>query len=122
MGQRILPIMKSGQKIFGMLVIMMFLLLAFCQAFAAMHSNKATDVNFYDVIVLLFTGESFMDGEAVEGEGGARREFMIVLTIGALFVFMACALNVFIAVLGDCYDQEQERMVRTFQKTRAEIC
>jgi hypothetical protein len=46
----------------------------------------------------------------------------VFIGASAIFIFQACALNVFIAVLGDCYDQEQERMVSSFMKERAKIC
>jgi len=47
---------------------------------------------------------------------------MVLLSIGGVFIFLTCTINVFIAVLSDCYDHEQERMVCTFLKERARIC
>mmetsp|Transcript_57419 Transcript_57419/g.186196 ORF Transcript_57419/g.186196 Transcript_57419/m.186196 type:complete len:465 (+) Transcript_57419:431-1825(+) len=114
--------MKSIQPIAGMLVIMAAILFGFMHSFWAMDLDAASDVIFYNVATLLMTGESFVDGGAMADMPTDRRFLMIVLTLGALFLFLACALNIFIAVLGECYDLEQERMVTSFQVERARIC
>jgi len=121
-GQRLLPIMKSVQPIAGMLVIMLFLVSAFVHAFWAMDPSGADEIIAFEVIFLLFAGEGFTSRQDLMQMDNELKRFTIFLSIGALFLFLACALNVFIAVLGDCYDQEQERMIATYMKERAKIC
>eukprot|EP00929_Paragymnodinium_shiwhaense_P079048 TRINITY_DN41075_c0_g1_i1.p1 TRINITY_DN41075_c0_g1~~TRINITY_DN41075_c0_g1_i1.p1 ORF type:complete len:1083 (+),score=202.33 TRINITY_DN41075_c0_g1_i1:140-3388(+) len=121
-GQKILPIMKSVQPIAGMLVILFFLMSAFWHAFWAVDRSNGDDTAFFQVALLLLTGEGYLDSDQLQGMDDSRRLFMITLTLVAVFIFLACAMNVFIAVLGDCYDREQERMIVTFLRTRAEIC
>merc|ERR1740121_657980 len=98
------------------------LLLGFLFAFWAMEIDQASEVMLFNVATLLLTGEHFFGGEDLAEMGTSPRAFQILLTLLALFLFLACALNIFIAVLGDCYDLEQERMVSSFQAERARIC
>jgi len=121
-GQRLLPIMKSVQPIAGMLVIMLFLITSFLNAYWAMDRNVDGDIRIYEVVVFLLTGEGFLQTSDVAAMDPKRRAMSIIVTVFASFFFIAIALNVFIAVLSDCYDQEQERMVCTFLKERARIC
>jgi len=123
-GKRLLPIMRSVTPISGMLVIMLFISLAFVHAFWAMDRNNVDEPSFFGVILLLFTGaaEELYSAEDLREMGGNRSQFLIILSIMALLVFLAIVLNVFIAVLGDCYDQEQERMICTYLQERARIC
>eukprot|EP00427_Karlodinium_veneficum_P064513 CAMPEP_0169325564 /NCGR_PEP_ID=MMETSP1017-20121227/11055_1 /TAXON_ID=342587 /ORGANISM="Karlodinium micrum, Strain CCMP2283" /LENGTH=296 /DNA_ID=CAMNT_0009420251 /DNA_START=78 /DNA_END=968 /DNA_ORIENTATION=+ len=114
--------MKSVQPIAGMLVIMMFLLFAFVHAFWAMDRMRADGVRFYEILIYLFVGEAFMDSQDLDEMRLGERTVTIAIAILGTFFFLACALNVFIAVLGDCYDQEQERVICTFLKERAQIC
>jgi len=117
-GQRLLPIMKSVEPIAGMLVIMSTLCVSFLHAFWAIEREMGQG---FGVMVFLFTGESFVD-EAELPELTYERSLTIILVLLAAFFFLTCALNVFIAVLSDCYDAEQERMVGTFMKERAKLC
>lgn len=121
-GQRLLPIMKSVQPIVGMLVIMLFLITSFLNAFWAMDRKVDGDIRIFEVVVYLFTGEGFLQSDALRQMPSSQRTMCIVLTVMACFLFLAIALNVFIAVLSDCYDQEQERMACTFLKERAMLC
>eukprot|EP00913_Durusdinium_trenchii_P026339 g24715.t1 len=118
-GRRILPIMKSVLPIVGMLVIMLFISLAFMHAFWAMDRSGISEISMFNIVVLLFTGEQFLSPEDLME---IHMTAMILLSIGGVFIFLTCTINVFIAVLSDCYDQEQERMVCTFLKERARIC
>lgn len=54
-------------------------------------------------------------------EVGHRTAYIFLATF-ACFFFLACALNVFIAVLGECYDQQQDKVICTFLQERAKIC
>eukprot|EP00929_Paragymnodinium_shiwhaense_P110391 TRINITY_DN7737_c0_g1_i5.p1 TRINITY_DN7737_c0_g1~~TRINITY_DN7737_c0_g1_i5.p1 ORF type:complete len:1327 (+),score=315.70 TRINITY_DN7737_c0_g1_i5:168-4148(+) len=127
-GHRLLPIMKSVQPIAGMLVIMLFLTLAFVHAFWAINRAEAAEGPkgaspfWYEVILLLFAGEGFIEKDDLGEMSYRKRVFLLSLTVVALFLFLACALNVFIAVLGDCYDQEQERTICSYLQERASIC
>lgn len=121
-GRRILPIMKSVLPIVGMLVIMLFISLAFMHAFWAMDRSGITEISMFNIVVLLFTGEQFLSPEDLMEMPPSKMTAMILLSIGGVFIFLTCTINVFIAVLSDCYDQEQERMVCTFLKERARIC
>ncbi|CAJ1408527.1 unnamed protein product [Effrenium voratum] len=121
-GRRILPIMKSVLPIVGMLVIMLFISLAFMHAFWAMDRSGINSISMFNIVVLLFTGEQFLSPEDLLGMEEGMMNAMIILSIGGVFIFLTCTINVFIAVLSDCYDQEQERMVCTFLKERARIC
>merc|ERR1719491_35443 len=53
---------------------------------------------------------------------GGERQFLLILSLFAIVVVLAVMLNVFIAVLGDCYDQEQDKMICTYLQERASIC
>ncbi|CAE8623531.1 unnamed protein product [Polarella glacialis] len=119
-GKRLLPIMKSVMPIAGMLVIMSFISLGFMHAFWALNRGNIDGISVYNIITLLFTGENFLDN--TELEELPNKEMFIFLSCAGVFVFLTCTINVFIAVLGDCYDQEQERMICTFLKERASIC
>lgn len=121
-GKRILPIMKSVLPIVGMLVIMLFISLAFMHAFWAMDRSGINEISMFNIVVLLFTGEQFLSPEDLLEMPQSKRTAMVLLSIGGVFIFLTCTINVFIAVLSDCYDHEQERMVCTFLKERARIC
>eukprot|EP00971_Amphidinium_carterae_P098943 1956623-Amphidinium_carterae.1 len=120
-GQRLLPIMRSVQSILGMVVIMLFLTLAFVTAFWALDRQHADESLLFDVVVLLFTGESFFSAADFDGLDVPRKWVLILLTISGIFIFIACAMNVFIEVLGDAYDDEQLKMKCTFLQERARI-
>mmetsp|Transcript_6542 Transcript_6542/g.13514 ORF Transcript_6542/g.13514 Transcript_6542/m.13514 type:complete len:952 (-) Transcript_6542:46-2901(-) len=121
-GRRLLPIMKSVTPIAGMLVLMLFLMNAFLHAFWAMNPGNSDELTFFNVGILLFSGEGFIESDDLQTMEFHKRMVIILLTLSAVFFFVACAMNVFIAVLSDCYEQEQERMVCTFLKERACIC
>eukprot|EP00927_Polykrikos_kofoidii_P035843 TRINITY_DN30354_c0_g1_i1.p1 TRINITY_DN30354_c0_g1~~TRINITY_DN30354_c0_g1_i1.p1 ORF type:complete len:993 (+),score=136.71 TRINITY_DN30354_c0_g1_i1:119-2980(+) len=121
-GKKILPILHSVQPIAGMLVIMAFLMSAITHCFWAMDSQKRKDLASYEVVMFLLTGELFLGVNDLETMDHGSRTWAIFLCIVSVFIFSACALNVFIAVLGDCYDYEQERLVATFFKSRANNC
>ena len=55
-GRRLLPIMKSVQPIIGMLVILLFLMLAFVHAFWALHPHNADEACFTEWATL-FKGQ-----------------------------------------------------------------
>eukprot|EP00747_Dinoflagellata_sp_TGD_P000347 gnl/TRDRNA2_/TRDRNA2_100445_c2_seq1.p1 gnl/TRDRNA2_/TRDRNA2_100445_c2~~gnl/TRDRNA2_/TRDRNA2_100445_c2_seq1.p1 ORF type:complete len:688 (+),score=122.65 gnl/TRDRNA2_/TRDRNA2_100445_c2_seq1:239-2065(+) len=113
-GKRLLPIFKSFGHIHGMLVIMLFCTLGFIHAWCAIDSSAKSGEKVFGILVLLSTGEiddGLIDGNMVQ----------YLLVMSALVIFVVCVLNLFIAVLGDCYDVEQERMVCTFLNTRAQI-
>jgi hypothetical protein len=76
----------------------------------------------YHISVYLFAGEPFDAITALDEQPQAKRIYAVMLGILALFVFSCCALNVFIAVLCDIYDQEQDRLVCTHLQERARIC
>lgn len=121
-GRRILPIMKSVTPIAGMLLIMCSITLAFLHAFWAMDRADINEISMFNIVVLLFTGEQFLSGDDLALMPDRQRITIILLSIGGVFIFLTCTINVFIAVLCECYDQEQERMVCTFLKERARIC
>ncbi|CAE7273230.1 unnamed protein product, partial [Symbiodinium pilosum] len=121
-GRRILPIMKSVTPIAGMLLIMCSITLAFLHAFWAMDRADINEISMFNIVVLLFTGEQFLSGDDLKLMPEREKISIILLSIGGVFIFLTCTINVFIAVLCECYDQEQERMVCTFLKERARIC
>eukprot|EP00403_Amphidinium_massartii_P002994 CAMPEP_0178373436 /NCGR_PEP_ID=MMETSP0689_2-20121128/1862_1 /TAXON_ID=160604 /ORGANISM="Amphidinium massartii, Strain CS-259" /LENGTH=286 /DNA_ID=CAMNT_0019993379 /DNA_START=182 /DNA_END=1039 /DNA_ORIENTATION=- len=113
--------MRSLQRIFGMVVIMLFLNLAFVTAFWAVDRERANESLFFDVVVLLFTGEGFISAAEL-GEMDVYNKWMVIaLTVAGIFVFIACAMNVFVEVLADSYDEEQRKMVCTCLHERARI-
>jgi len=120
-GQRLLPIMKSIEPLGGMLVVLLFLLLGFVQAFWAMDRERADEVILWEVVIFLFAGESIIDKDDPD-VGDVERGITVFLSMLGLLIFFGCTLNIFIAVLGDLYDQEHERAVCTFLKERAKIC
>lgn len=123
-GKRLLPIMKSMQPILAMVVIMIFIGLGFAHAFWALATYPVTMVSIFSIAVLLFTGAPGTVNEQTleEMPDDASRDVTIFMFVMSLFVFFACTLNLFIAVLADCYDQEQEKMLRNFLRERARIC
>merc|ERR1712113_1144869 len=72
-GQRLLPIMRSVQPIAGMLVIMLFLLLAFVHAFWAIDRDHADEVRLFEVVIFLFTGEGFIGSDDLDLMDFSRR-------------------------------------------------
>ncbi|CAK0865553.1 unnamed protein product [Prorocentrum cordatum] len=104
-----------------MLVVLLFLLLGFVQAFWAMDRERADEVILWEVVIFLFAGESMIDKNEDSGND-VERGITVFLSMLGLLVFFGCTLNIFIAVLGDLYDQEHERAVCTFLKERAKIC
>jgi len=122
LGKRLLPVMKSVMPIVGMLIIMCFLGLGFFFAFWAMDRQNGDETLAYQVIILLFAGEPFYFEDSLKALDTAPRSYIIILTFLALLGFGCCTVNVFIAVLGDIYDQEQDRVVCTYLQERAKIC
>jgi len=124
-GRQLLPIMKSVMPITGMIAVMLFIFMGFLHAFWALSRGSIGLVSFYQVTVLLFAGEVaelYVSSEAFAGMESQMQDIMVILCICSIFIFFTCSINVFIAVLGDCYDLEQERMVCTFLKERGKIC
>ncbi|CAK0865998.1 unnamed protein product [Prorocentrum cordatum] len=122
-GKKLLPIIKSIKTVAPMLLIVFFLMMAFVHSFWALDLEMAGDVRFFEVANLLFTGENlFVSRQDLDDEPAGKRVLLMGFTLTGLFVFLACALNIFIAVMGDCYDLEQERMTCSFLQERARIC
>mmetsp|Transcript_18950 Transcript_18950/g.44118 ORF Transcript_18950/g.44118 Transcript_18950/m.44118 type:complete len:1314 (+) Transcript_18950:125-4066(+) len=121
-GKRLLPIIKSSRRILGMVVIMIFVMIAFVTAFFALDRDEAEEIRAWEVMMLLFASSEFLERRSIlpEFRGRHRWAIIAVLFLG-VFIFTACVLNVFIAVLSDCYDIEQERMVCTFLRERSGI-
>ncbi|OLQ02023.1 hypothetical protein AK812_SmicGene15189 [Symbiodinium microadriaticum] len=84
--------------------------LAFLHAFWAMDRADINEISMFNIVVLLFTGEQFLSGDDLALMPDRQRITIILLSIGGVFIFLTCTINVFIAVLCECYDQEQERM------------
>lgn len=103
-------------------MVLMFLLSGCVHAYWAMDRDNADEVALWEIVLFLFGAQDFMDSTALNGMDDGQRGIVITLSILSMFLFLACALNIFIAVLSDLYDQEQERMVCTFMKERAKIC
>jgi len=121
-GKRLLPIIKSSYRILGMMVIMVFVMTAFVTAYFALDREDAEEMRAWEVMMMLFAGSEFLTRKTIQIEH--FREFrwaVLVATLVGVFVFTACVLNLFIAVLGDCYNIEQERMVCTFLRERSSI-
>jgi len=74
------------------------------------------------LLKLLYTGE-VDDGISPEQAEGPHRQkvFLGVLTIVAIVVFLVCVVNLFIAVLSDSYQMEQEKMVFTLLRERSHV-
>jgi len=121
-GRLLLPIMKSIYQIKGMILILFFFVTAFMHAYWAMDRTDEADVLLYSAFSYLYTGEQFIEGDDLREMSWYWRAATIVLSFTAIFFFIAWALNVFIAVLSDCYDLEQEMVISTFMKERAKIC
>jgi len=121
-GSRLLPIVRSVQEtVFSMIFIILFLVGAFMSAFWALDRGRADEGSMFDVTVFLLTGNAFMGSSEVLKMDHFRTWASIVLTATGIFVFVACVLNVFIEVLGDRYDTEQNNIVASFLETRAQI-
>lgn len=52
---------------------------------------------------------------------GVRLKGVKLPKAGGVFIFLTCTINVFIAVLSDCYDQEQERMAPRWTHLRTDL-
>merc|ERR1719491_203605 len=100
---------------------MLFLSMAFVHAYWAMDREHVDEASFFSTITFVFTGESEIQADLQTLEG-ADKQFLLILSLFAIVVVLAVMLNVFIAVLGDCYDQEQDKMICTYLKERAQIC
>ncbi|CAK0806597.1 unnamed protein product [Prorocentrum cordatum] len=122
-GSKLLPILKSIRMIGPMVLIVFFVMMAFVHGFWSFDMEMADDVKFFEVVTMLFTGENlFLDRDELGEMPAYKRTLYILLTLAGLFMFLACALNVFIAVLGECYDLEQERMPCSLLQERARVC
>jgi len=121
-GRRLLPILRSVLPISGMLAIMLFVGLGFTHAFLALNHDVVDQILFMEIVTFLFTGEHWLSRESLKQLANEELWVTLMLSVFGVFIFLTCTLNVFIAVLGDCYDQEQERMVCTYLKERAKIC
>ena len=121
-GSRLLPIMNSIAPLSTMLTIMFFICFAFAHAFWALHVVKVDMVSLYAMVNHLMTGDVVWDYGELRAMGTATQYVVMLLSVLGLVLFLITAINVFIAVLSDCYDREKERLTCTFSKVRAQIC
>lgn len=117
-GYKLLPIIKSVDSIAQMLVLMGVLLLGFVLAFWAVDTmpKDGSSNGVFNVFLFAFTGEV---GDSFDMDKNVLTK---TLGLGLVFIFLTCTMNVFIAVLGDSYDIQQERMLCTFMAERARLC
>merc|ERR1719503_437089 len=72
-------------------------------------------------MILLLTGEASDPMEAVDSRDPINIAMSLLPIIG-LVVFLVMVLNMFIAVLGESYDLEQESVDCTLLEERAHFC
>lgn len=126
MGRRLLPMMKSLLLLSGMFGILGFVSVAFCHALWALqadgsHQDVGGFPEFSDIMILLLTGEASEPMEAVDGNDPINIAMSLLPIIGVV-VFLVMVLNMFIAVLGESYDLEQESVDCTLLEERAHFC
>jgi hypothetical protein len=118
-GYKLLPIMYSVKPIAQMLILMLVLLVGFVLSFWALDPASAGKGKlFFEVCFMAFTGEP-IDFDNVDD---SNRVYTMILALVSIFFFLTLTMNVFIAVLGDAYDIQQERMLSTFMTERANLC
>ena len=76
--------MKSVVPIVGMLVIMLFISLAFMHAFWAMDRAGINEISMFNIVVLLFTGEQFLSPEDLIAILGFEACFQFLFEDGQL--------------------------------------
>eukprot|EP00927_Polykrikos_kofoidii_P043977 TRINITY_DN38082_c0_g1_i1.p1 TRINITY_DN38082_c0_g1~~TRINITY_DN38082_c0_g1_i1.p1 ORF type:complete len:916 (+),score=93.93 TRINITY_DN38082_c0_g1_i1:55-2802(+) len=113
-GEKILPIIRLVGPIAGMAAVFGFLVSLFAAAFWALTPPDNPDGAIFDLVMFFFTGDAFMTSDGMLSS--------LILCVVSSFVVSVCGLNIFIAVLGDRYDNEQERLTSTFFRSRASIC
>lgn len=126
LGPQLGAITSSFWKIGGMTTVVTFYFLAFAHVFAALRIEQATTI--YKValnsIKLLLTG----DGDGINfalGLGGRDENGDLVTLLwlfAAIFVFIICVLNLFIAVHGEAYGEAAEIQTENFYCNRAKVC
>lgn len=121
-GKRLIPIMKSVTPVFGMFVILLFMCIAFVSAFWAVQPDLLDEITLMDIVILLFTGQPWLSRAQISAMSFQQTAVTIVLSIGGSVIFLTCLINVFIAVLSDCYEQEQDMKMISFLQGRAGYC
>jgi len=115
--------MRALMQLGGMSVVLCFLTIAFTHAFWAMARENLQIWDLFSVLKLLFTGEV---DEGIDPLSSVlpddQKIFLCILANGAIIVFLVCFVNLFIAVLSDNYQAEQERLVFTLFRERAHVC
>eukprot|EP00930_Biecheleria_cincta_P025020 TRINITY_DN17856_c0_g1_i2.p1 TRINITY_DN17856_c0_g1~~TRINITY_DN17856_c0_g1_i2.p1 ORF type:complete len:832 (-),score=126.52 TRINITY_DN17856_c0_g1_i2:71-2566(-) len=129
LGPQLLAITTSFFQIGGITTVLVFYFCAFAHTFAALRvtlNNSAKTI--YEValnsVKLLLTGDG--DGINFVLQLGGRPEegdqiTLIVLT-AAVFIFVLCVLNLFIAVHGEAYGKAAEMRQENFYAHRAAVC
>jgi hypothetical protein len=112
-GFKLLPIIKSVMPIAQMLGLMVVLLLGFVLSFWSVDPTSIGEGKAFEVGFMAFTGEPVGNMDNPQSQ---------LLAMFLILVFLTCTMNVFIAVLGDSYDVQQEKMLCTFMKERAKLC
>lgn len=129
LGPQLLAITTSFWKISGMTTVLIFYFLAFAHVFAALRVTiSGTAKTIYEValnsIKLLLTGDG--DGINFALALGGRHEDGDLVTLlwllAAIFLFIICVLNLFIAVHGEAYGEAAEMETENFYSNRAKVC
>lgn len=113
-----MPVYGSIEPIFQMVLLMVILLYSLVFSFWAMDPEIITSIDyekrFFEVAFFLFSGEALFE---VEKSFPTR-----VLGLIAAFMFLGCTMNVFIAVLSECYQMSQTHRVSIFMHARTRLC
>jgi len=129
LGPKILAISSSFFKIGGISTVSAFYFCAFAHTFAALRFVSGESVkSIYEVAVnsvkLLLAGDG--DGINFVLALGKRKEegdyVTLFVLFGAIFLFVLCVLNLFIAVHGEAYGKAAEMEEENFYAHRAWVC
>lgn len=129
LGPQLLAITSSFFEIGGITTVLIFYFCAFAHTFAALRvtlSNSAKTI--YEValnsVKLLLAGDG--DGINFVLQLGGRQEegdgITLFVLFGAIFLFVLCVLNLFIAVHGEAYGKAAAMRQENFYAHRAGVC
>lgn len=132
LGPKILAITLSFFEIGGITIVSAFYFCAFAHTFAALRVTPADSAaaakTIYEValnsVKLLLAG----DGDGINfvlglGQRAEEGDWVTLLVLfGAIFLFVLCVLNLFIAVHGEAYGKAAENQTENFYAHRAGVC
>lgn len=111
----LLPIKRSAKGLMPVLIVTLVSFCAFMHAFYYVWANNNVDEVIYRSFSTLITAE-------LPSRPQEKSLLEVLLTYGAVIFFSIFILNIFIGVIGQQYEQEQERVQVTLKHERAQCC